>query len=361
MSMTKSTALPKTITMTAVVKDKPERGFSVVTKTISTDLGPEEVLIKVLSASFCGTDYHIYSYDDWSKNRLHLPLTVGHEFAGTIVKIGKDVKRVKIGDLVSAETHIICGKCEYCLSGNGHICPNTLIIGVDTDGCFADYVKIPAANCFINTPGGNVKYLSVQEPLGNAVHTVAHFPVKDKVVAIVGCGPIGLLGIDVAKAYGAKQVIAIEVSPYRRDLAMKLGADLIVDPTTQDTYQTIMSYTANKGVDVVCEFSGNGKAIQDAFRYVKKGGKMSMLGIPSRPVEIDIADGIVFKGIEIYGVVGRRIYETWEQVKELIDNNKLHLETVVTHEFPMREINRAAELMGEKNCGKIVMIPEGVK
>ena len=192
--MTVSSELPATLTMMAVVKDKPERGFSYVKKTISTTLAPREVLVRVLTASFCGTDYHIYAWDNWAKNRRRLPLTVGHEFSGEIIKVGSDVSRVRVGDIISAETHIICGECEFCLRGEGHICKHTKIIGVDTDGCFAEYIRMPEANCFVNDKKRNRLHLSVQEPLGNAVHTMLHFPIKDKTVVILGCGPIGLMG-----------------------------------------------------------------------------------------------------------------------------------------------------------------------
>ncbi len=355
--MTTSQELPDELTMMAVVKDKPERGFTYTQKKISTKLGPHEVLIKVLTTSFCGTDYHIYDWNAWAQKRLKLPLTAGHEFSGEIIKIGTDVKRVKVGDIVSAETHIICGECEFCKRGEGHICKNTKIIGVDTDGCFARYVKIPDANCFINDPGQNMLFLSVQEPLGNAVHTIAHFPVKDKTVAIVGCGPIGIMGVDVAKALGAKLVIAIEITPYRQNLARNIGADYVIDPTKEDVVSRVMEITDGAGVDVVGEFSGSSKAIQQAFKYIKKGGGMSMLGIPDADIPIDVANDIVFKGLNIYGVTGRRIYDTWYQVRELLDSGKLHLDKIITHQFPLKDIKIAAELMGEKNCGKIVMFP----
>ena len=172
--------------MKVVVKDKPEKGLTLTEKPIPHDLAPDEVLVKVHYASVCGTDYHIYKYDEWSQKRLKLPLTAGHEFSGEIVKIGSEVERVSVGDIVSAETHIICNECELCLSGNGHICEKTLIIGVDTDGCFAEYVKIPAMNCFINSKDANPLHLSVQEPLGNAVHTMTHFPVIGKDIVVVG-------------------------------------------------------------------------------------------------------------------------------------------------------------------------------
>ncbi|MDD3477926.1 MAG: L-threonine 3-dehydrogenase [Candidatus Izemoplasmatales bacterium] len=343
--------------MMAVVKDKPEEGFHYVKKSISTSLEPHEVLIKVLTASFCGTDYHIYSWDEWSQKRLKLPLTVGHEFSGEIIKKGSAVTRVELGDIVSAETHIICGECEFCLRGEGHICKNTKIIGVDTDGCFARYVKIPEANCFINDKSMNMHHLSVQEPLGNAVHTMSHFDVRGKDVAILGCGPIGLMGVDVAKALGAKKVIAIEVNDYRRNLAKRIGADLVINPKEEDVIQTVLNATNGVGVDVIGEFSGNKTAIEQAFKYLKPGGGISMLGIPSKPIELDFANDIVFRGVSIYGVVGRRIYDTWYQVKELIHSGKLHLDQIITHEFPLSDILIAAKTMGERNCGKIILIP----
>lgn len=350
--------LPDTLEMMAVVKDKPEVGFSYQKKVISTDLKDDEVLVKVLTASFCGTDYHIYTYDEWSKKRLKLPLTVGHEFSGEIIKVGAQVKNVKVGDIVSAETHIICNECEFCLRNEGHICENTKIIGVDTDGCFANYLKMPAANCFVNSKDINPLFLSVQEPLGNAVHTMAHFDIKDKTVAIVGCGPIGLMGVDVSIAYGAKKVIAIEVNEYRRNLATKIGADLVINPLTDDVVQKVLDATDGKGVDVIGEFSGNKSAIELAFKYIKKGGGMSLLGIPSKPIEIDLANDIVFKGISLYGVTGRRIYDTWYQVKTLIESGKLHLDEIITHKFSLKDINQAAKVMGSGNSGKIILIPE---
>ncbi len=188
---------------------------------------------------------------------------------------------------------------------------------------------------------------------------MAHFPVAGKTVAILGCGPIGLMAVDVAKALGAKLVIAIEVNDYRGHLAKEIGADYVINPAKQNTIEEVLKYTNGKGVDVIGEFSGNKRAIQDAFKYLKAGGGFSMLGIPSEPIAIDVANDIVFKGIQIYGVVGRRIFETWHQVRALIDSKKLHLEKIITHVMPMSEINQAGEIMGSKESGKIVLVPEG--
>ena len=350
-------AIPKTLNMMAVVKDRPEKGFSYVARTLDTSLKDGEVLVKVLTASFCGTDYHIYTYDDWARNRLKLPLTVGHEFSGEIIKIAPDVTRVKLGDIISAETHIICDTCEFCMRGEGHICENTEIIGVDTDGCFARYIKMPAANCFVNSKDVDPLLLSVQEPLGNAVHTLHHFDIRDKTVAIVGCGPIGLMGVDVARAYGAKTIIAIEINDYRRNLATTLGADYVINPREEDVISRVLALTDGKGVDVVGEFSGNKTAIEQCFKYCKAGGGVSLLGIPSEQITLDLAEDIVFKGLNIYGVVGRKIYDTWYEVKRLIDTNQLRLKQIITHKMPLKDINEAAEIMGSGNCGKIVRLP----
>jgi threonine 3-dehydrogenase len=343
--------------MDCVVKDMPERGLTITKKPIPSDLKEDEVLIKVNYTSVCGTDYHIYSYDDWAKKRLKLPFTAGHEFSGEVVKLGSKVDNVVLGDVVSAETHIICNECEFCLRGEGHICENTLIIGVDTDGCFAEYVKIPAMNCFVNSKDANPLHLSVQEPLGNAVHTMAHFPIEGKDVVIVGCGPIGLMGVNVAKAYKAKKIIAIEVNDYRLNLAKELGADIIINPLKEDVIKRVLEETDGRGADVIGEFSGNKTAIEQSFKYLKAGGGLSMLGIPSRDIDIDVANDIVFKGIQIYGVVGRKIYDTWYQVKELVDNNLLDFDKIITHVLPMSKIHEAMEIMGSGNSGKIVLIP----
>ena len=349
--------MQKELEMMAVVKDKPEKGYTYKKVKISTNLDDHEVLIKIKSVSFCGTDTHIYRYDHWAETNLNLPLIVGHEFSGEVIKVGQAVSRVKLGDIVSAETHIICNECEFCLRGEGHICENTQIIGVNRDGCFARYIKLPEQNCIVNNGVDNELYLSVQEPLGNAVHTVTHFDVKDKDVVILGCGPIGLMGIDVAKAYGAKKVIAIEVNEYRRNIAKDLEADVIINPLEEDVYERVMAVTNQRGADVVCDFSGNKGAIEAAFKYVKRGGNLSLLGLPNENISIDLANDVVFKGIHIYGVVGRRIYETWDKVSYLVENNLLHFDKFVTHQFPLKDIEKAAETMSEKNCGKIILFP----
>jgi len=344
-------------TMTAFIKESRNPGFTMVEKPIPSEIKSDEVFIKILATSICGTDVHIYKWDRWSQGRIKPPLTVGHEFSGRVLAIGSDVKNIKVGDIVSAETHIVCGTCEWCQRGEYHICKNTKIIGVDTDGCFAEYAKMPAFNLIVNHSDVHPKFLSVQEPLGNAVHTMLHFDIKDKTVAVVGCGPIGLMGVNIAKAVGSKKIIAIEINDYRINLAKELGADVVINPLKEDVIKRVMEETDGAGIDVVTEFSGNKTAIEQAFKYVKPGGKMSLLGIVPSNVEIDLSSDIVFKGISIYGVVGRLMFKTWEQVTELVQSGKLDLDKIITHTFPLKEMEKAMAIMASGNSGKVVLIP----
>lgn len=343
--------------MIAYIKKDDAPGFTKVNKLVPDELLPNEVLIKVLATSICGTDVHIYKWDKWSQRRIKRPLIVGHEFSGKVIKLGSNVDNVKLGDIVSAETHIVCGECEFCQRKEYHVCENTKIIGVDVDGCFAEYAKMPSKNLIVDKTNTDSKYLSIQEPLGNAVHTVMHFEIKDKIVAIVGCGPIGLMGVNISKAIGAKKIIAIELNDYRINLAKELGADVVINPLKENVINRVLEETNGKGVDVVCEFSGNKNAIESAFKYIKAGGKMSMLGICDQNIEVDFSNDVIFKGISIYGVVGRKMYETWDQVKDLISNNMLDLEKIVTHFYKLNEMEEAMAKMISGNSGKVVLVP----
>lgn len=342
--------------MKAVVKNKPEYGATLIRKDIPK-IGPNEVLVKVLATSICGTDYHIFSWDAWSQKRVKLPKIMGHEFAGKVIKIGEKVSKVNIGDVVSAETHIVCGKCELCVTGKAHICKDTIILGVDTDGSFAEYIAIPEDNVWINDSSIPPEYLCIQEPLGNAVHTVLSGDIIGKSIAVVGCGPIGIMAVAVAKAVGASKVIAIEVNEYRLNMAKNLGADVTINPTKEDVVKRVLEETDGLGIDVVAEMSGNPKAIAQALEYIKLGGRMSMLGIPTEDVELDIANGIVFKGIQIHGIAGRKMYETWYQVKGLLASGNLNLEKIITHKLPLEDFEKGMELMKSGNCGKVVLFP----
>lgn len=340
--------------MKVILKTEKAKGFTIGTKPIPRDLLPNEVLIKVISVSICGTDMHIYNWDAWSQNRIKPPLTVGHEFSGEVVKIGNRVTKVKVGDIVSSESHVVCGKCEFCLAGKGHICEETKVIGVDRDGCFAEYIKMPEENLYIDTSNLDPLYLSVLEPLGNAVHAVRHFDVKNKDVLILGCGPLGLMGIDVAIASGAKRVFATEINPYRINLAKEIGANLVINPTQENTLEIIKKHTNNKGVDVVVDFSGNKGAVEEAFDYVKPGGGVSILGVFTDKLYVDF-NRIVFKGLHIYGVTGRLLPQTWNQIDELLKSKKLQFDKFVTHVFPFDEFEKGTKVMNEGKSGKVVL------
>jgi len=343
--------------MTAFIKETRDPGFKKTKKKIPNELKSDEVFIQILATSICGTDVHIYKWDKWSQGRIKPPLTVGHEFCGKVLAVGNDVTSVKVGDVVSAETHIVCHTCEFCKRGEYHICENTKIIGVDTDGCFAEYARMPAYNLIVNNSNVDPKYLSIQEPLGNAMHTMMHFDIVDKTVAVVGCGPIGLMGVNIAKAVGSKKIIAIEINDYRIKLAKDLGAHVVINPLKEDVIQRVLEETEGRGVDVVAEFSGNKTAIEQAFKYIKPGGKMSLLGIVPSNVEIDLSSDIVFKGISIYGVVGRLMFKTWDQVTLMVQSGKLDLEKIVTHTFPLDQMEEAMAVMISGNSGKVVLIP----
>lgn len=343
--------------MKAVVKQRPGWGADLVIKDIPK-IGPRDVLVKVKATSICGTDYHIYSWDEWSQKRIKLPRVMGHEFVGEVVEVGKDVTHVKVGDLVSAETHVVCERCVQCRTGNAHICQNTYILGVDTDGAFAEYVAIPESNAWINDKDVPVEILSIQEPLGNAVHTALSGEIAGKTVAVVGCGPLGLMAIPVCKVTGAAAVYAIEPSEYRMELAHKMGADRVINPLKEDVIKEILRETDGMGVEVVLEMSGNVKAIQDAFEYIANGGRMSLLGIPSKNVELDLANKVVFKGLTIHGITGRRMYDTWYKVKGLLKAGlRKAIEPVITHKLPLEEYDKGMELMKNATCGKVVLIP----
>lgn len=317
----------------------------------------DEVLIKVKATSICGTDVHIYMWDDWSASRVHPPYVFGHEFAGEVVQIGKNVKSVQVGDYVSAETHIVCGTCPQCLRGDFHICKDTKIIGVDMQGCFAEYVALPASNIWKNPKGMPYHVASIQEPMGNAVHTVLAGDVAGKTVAVIGCGPIGLMAVGIAKAVGASQVIAFDVNEYRLELSKKMGATAAVHSLNENPVEAAMQMTDRNGIDVICEMSGHPIAMNQGFEMVTNGGRVSILSLPVKPVEIDVTNNIVFKGVTVQGITGRKMYETWMQVSNLLKSGQMNVEPLITHRLPLKEFEKGFELMMRGKCGKVVLVP----
>lgn len=323
------------------------------------EVGAREVLVKVRAASVCGTDYHIYSWDPWAAGRVKPPLTVGHELAGEVVAVGREVTACKVGDAVSAETHIICNNCPRCHVGEYHLCENTKILGVDTDGVFAEYVKVPEQNIWVNDKDIPWELQSIQEPLGNAVHTAMNGDLTAQSVLITGCGPIGIMSIPVAKMAGAEIVIASDVNPTRLELARQLGADVLIDPSKQDLVEVVRSLTRGYGVDVVLEMSGNPVAIRQGMKAARNGARISMLGLPSRPLEIDLSADVIMRGLNLQGITGRKMWQTWYQVRSLYRAGLAErLKPLVTHKLPLEQVDTAMELMGAGKCGKVVLMPD---
>ncbi|WP_234397011.1 L-threonine 3-dehydrogenase [Bacillus massiliglaciei] len=317
----------------------------------------DEVLIKVKAASICGTDVHIFSWDKWAEKRVKPPYTMGHEFTGEIVQIGRNVKNAMIGDLVTAETHIICHHCPQCLEGNHHVCRNTKILGVDRDGSFAEYVAVPSFNIWKNPAGISLAEAAILEPLGNAVHTVLSGEVTGKMVAIIGCGPIGLMAIAVAKAAGAAAVIAIDVNEHRLDLAKRLGASYEINSSKENTIDKVKKITSDCGAEVVCEMSGNPRAVEQAFEIITPGGRMSILSLPPAPIAIDFAENLVLKGITVKGISGRRIFSTWRKLTGMLSSGILDIKPLVTHTLPLEEYKQGFEMMSNGQCGKVLLLP----
>lgn len=314
-----------------------------------------EVLVKVLYTAICGTDLHIYEMNEWAQNRVKQPHTMGHEFVGRIVGLGKNAQLRKIGDLISAETHEVCHNCEFCLNNQMHICENTIVLGVDVDGCFAQYICIPEENAILNDENIPLPQLAILEPLGNAVHTLMAQDVQNKTVVISGAGPIGIMAVDVAKAMGAKSVIAIDIVDYRLKQAKSIGADDVINPLHENVIEKVYEFFGKNGADVVCEMSGNAKALKQALSFVKPGGHLSILGIPNEEIQVDVSSEIVFKGIHIHGITGREMFKTWDKVKELLLNQQLHLDKVITHVLDWQEIELGMKLMMDGQCGKVIL------
>ena len=337
--------------MKALVKDTTGPGFvlkDVPTPTIRDD----EVLIRVRRAGVCGTDVHIYEWDDWAKGRCRPPFVVGHEFAGDVVQVGKLVTDVREGDRVTAEGHIVDGRCLLCRTGNAHVCPYTKIIGVDRDGCFAEYIAMPATNVWHLDDHVSYEVGGIHDPMGNAFHTALTADIPGATVLVTGCGPIGLFAVGICKAAGASRVIASDVNEKRLELARRMGADDAVHP--REVERVVQAQTEGLGVDVVLEMSGVPSAIHQAFALVRVGGRVQMLGIPAKPMEVNFASEVIFKGITIYGVVGRRMYDTWHQMTRFIRSGHFDPTPVITHRFPLDAADEAIRAIKSGEAGKVV-------
>lgn len=321
-------------------------------------INPHEVLVRVKATSICGTDVHIYNWDAWAETAVITPNVFGHEFAGIVEAVGSDVTNVKVGDHISGEGHIVCGYCRACRTGNAHVCPNTRSFGISAPGCFAEFAVLPASNVIHNRPDMPFELACLQDPLGNAVQTVLSGDIVGKSVAVIGTGAIGLMAIAVAKACGAGTIIAVDINPYRLEMAKQMGADVIINSAETPMVEAVRSHTNGEGVEVVLEMSGHPAAIRDGFEAAANAARVSLLGIPTKEVSLDLARHIIFKGIRVEGITGRRMYQTWYQMKGLLDSGRLNLDGLVTHKFTLDRYEEAFELMKSGQCGKIVFVHE---
>ena len=338
--------------MKALVKATAAPGFELREVPVPK-IRDDEVLIRVRRAGVCGTDVHIHDWDDWAKGRCKPPFTVGHEFAGEVAEVGSLVTEVKVGARVTAEGHIVCGHCHLCRTGNAHVCPNTRIIGVDRDGCFAEYIAMPATNVWHLDAAVPFEIGGIHDPMGNAFHTALHgTEMPGATVLVTGCGPIGIFAVGIAKAAGASRIIASDVNPRRLELARTMGAHDAVHP--QDAAAAVKAATDGLGVDVVLEMSGVPAAVHQAFELVRVGGRVQMLGIPAKPMEINLATEIIFKGLTVYGVVGRRMYDTWIQMTQFLRSGQFDPTPVITHRFPLAEHAEAIRVIKSGEAGKVV-------
>lgn len=345
--------------MQALRKVAPGVGLS-LEEILEPSPGPTDVVVEVEAASVCGTDLHIHQWDGWAAGRITPPVTLGHEFAGTVVKIGTDVRHVEVGDFVSAESHITCGACVSCRTGNGHMCERTQILGVDRDGAFARYVAVPEAVIW-KTDREKLppEIATLQEPFGNAVFATSEQDLSGRSVAVLGCGPVGLFTIAIARASGAALVLASDLHPFRLGLARTMGAHDVCDVSqTADASGWFLEQTDGHGADVVFEMSGAPSAIADAFRIARNGGRVILFGIPSRPVEVDLAAAI-FKNLTVQAVSGRRIFATWYRTRWLLESGAVDLRPLITHEYGLEDWEQVfAKLEAGEAC-KIVVYPGG--
>jgi threonine 3-dehydrogenase len=336
----------------ALVKAKAEQGIWMQDVPVP-EIGPNDVLIKVRKASICGTDVHIWNWDAWAQKTIKVPMVIGHEFMGEIAKLGAEVTGFQVGDRVSGEGHITCGHCRNCRAGKRHLCRNTVGLGVNRPGCFAEYVSLPAFNVFRVPKDIPDEIASFFDPLGNAVHTALSFDLVGEDVLITGAGPIGVMAAAISKHVGARHVAVTDVNSYRLELARKMGATRAVDVKSQTLGDVMQSLGMTEGFDVGMEMSGNGDAFRDMLAVMNHGGRVAILGIPPNEVSIDW-NQVIFKGLVLKGVYGREMFETWYKMVAMLQSG-LDVAPVVTHRFPAARYAEAFEAMRSGQSGKVIL------
>ena len=338
--------------MKALCKLRAETGLT-LTDVAEPEIGHNDVLIKIRKTAICGTDIHIWNWDDWARKTIPVPMHVGHEYVGTVVAVGSEVQGFKIGDRVSGEGHITCGHCRNCRAGRRHLCRNTFGVGVNRPGAFAEYLALPAFNAFPIPDSIPDDLAAIFDPFGNAVHTTLSFNMVGEDVLITGAGPIGIMAVAVARHVGARHVVITDVNDYRLDLAKKMGATRAVNVLREDPRQIMHDLGMTEGFDVGLEMSGNPKAFQTMLEIMQHGGKVALLGIPPADTAIDW-NHVIFKGLEIKGIYGREMFETWYKMVALIQSG-LDITPVITHHFPISDFEQGFAAMLSGQSGKVIL------
>ncbi len=316
-------------------------------------IGINDVLIKVSHTGICGTDLHIYEWDDWARSTIPVPMVIGHEFAGEIVSVGSNVNDFHPGEIVSGEGHVVCGRCRNCLAGRRHLCAHTQGVGVNRPGAFAEYIALPMSNIWRHDSAINREIAAIFDPFGNAVHTALSFPSLGEDVLITGAGPIGLMAIPVVKHAGARFIVVTDLNPYRLDLARKMGAALAVNPQETPVSETQKKLGMLEGFDIGLEMSGSPAAFREMIANMSHGAKIAMLGIPSKDMAIDWRQ-VIFNMLTIKGIYGREMYETWYKMSVMLESG-LDISTVITHRFDYRDFEKGFEVMRSGNSGKVIL------
>ena len=329
--------------MLAAIKSKMAPGAELAEVAIPKPKA-DEVLLKIKACSICGTDKHIYNWDKWAQNRIKPPIIFGHECCGEVVEVGPFVKSIKVGDYISAETHIPCQHCYQCRTGKMHLCMNLSILGVDVNGIFAEYAVVPEICCWKNDRSLPIEVACIQEPFGNAVYTVMESNVSARKIAVIGDGPTGAFACGVAKAAGAAKIYNLGMIPFNLDICRKMGADISINVTVERNYRERIIDETDGGVDIVLDMAGNKNAVYDGFAILRRTGTFTAFGISPSPFEFDFAESVVFKGARVLGINGRKMFDTWFQLRNLLDSGIVDIGPVISHRFPFSEILKALDI-----------------
>lgn len=338
--------------MWALVKDKPEKGL-VLKKVPVPAVGKNDVKIKIHKTAICGTDVHIYNWNDWAQHTIPIGLTAGHEYVGEIVEVGENVEGFKIGDLVSGEGHIVCGKCRNCLAGMKHLCKDTQGVGVNRNGAFAEYLVIPATNAWHCAPNIREELYAIFDPLGNAVHTALTYDMTGEDVLITGAGPIGMMAAAICRHVGARHVVVTDMIEYRLDLAKKLGATRTVNLKEEKLTDVMKEIGMKEGFDVGLEMSGNQGGFNDMINNMKNGGKIALLGLQRADAQINW-EKVIFNQLNIKGIYGRKVWETWYKMTTMLQSG-LDVDAVITHRFDIKDYELGFEAMNSGHSGKVIL------